>query len=99
MFFMDWIVPTVLKNSSTISSSVAAIMVVVVGEIAVRNIVRLNCDMILTFYERNGLICTRKNGITREREEGSAQICMKKGFKIESLHDTNKPKRAKESWN
>ena len=45
--------------------------------------------MILIFYERNGLICARKNGITREREEGGAQICMKKGFKIESLHDTN----------
>ncbi len=45
--------------------------------------------MILTFYERNGLICARKNGITREREEGGALICMEKGFKIESLHDTN----------
>jgi hypothetical protein len=45
--------------------------------------------MILTFYERNGLICARKNGITREREEGGAQIGMNKGFKIESLYDTN----------
>ena len=45
--------------------------------------------MILTFYERNGLICARKNGITREREEGTAQIGMNKGFKIESLYDTN----------
>ena len=43
--------------------------------------------MILIFYERNGLICARKNGITREREEGSALIGMNKGFKIESLHD------------
>jgi hypothetical protein len=45
--------------------------------------------MILPFYERNGLISARKNGITREREEGGAQIDMKKGFKIEFLHDTN----------
>ena len=45
--------------------------------------------MILTFYEWNGLICAQKNGITREREEGTAQIGMNKGFKIESLHDTN----------
>jgi hypothetical protein len=37
---MDWIVPTVLKNSSTISSSVAAIMVVVDDEVTVRKIVR-----------------------------------------------------------
>jgi hypothetical protein len=38
-------VPIVLKNSSTISSSVAAIMVVVVGEVTFRNIVRLNCRL------------------------------------------------------
>jgi hypothetical protein len=43
--------------------------------------------MILIFYERNGLICARKNGITREREEGNVQIGVNKGFKIESLHD------------
>ena len=43
--------------------------------------------MILIFYERNGLICARKNGITQEREEGNVQIGVNKRFKIDSLHD------------